>query len=288
MKTAVTADFADIGEDFIERPDKAEIVPAEGAQPVEMAVELRNVTVTYRLYDERPTSFKESVIRAVKERKIRYYESFEAVSDVSFSVPKGQIVGIIGSNGAGKSTLLKAISGVLIPARGEVIVKGSMDSLISLGAGFDHELNAVENIYLYGSLHQISRAEIKERIPKILEFAELEEFAYTPIKYYSSGMFARLGFACAIDKDPDVLLVDEVLAVGDERFNNKSRKRMQELLDSDKTIIMVSHGINAMVKLADQIAVLSKGKLVFFGDPKEAAKVYRGESYESALDGQRL
>src|SRR5690606_3035619 len=184
---------------------------------------------------------------------------------------KGTILGIIGGNGAGKSTLLKAISGVLRPSKGEVIVNGSLDSLISLGAGFDHELNAIENIYLYGSLHQMPRDEIKRRIPKILEFAELEEFAYTPIKYYSSGMFARLGFSCAIDTDPDVLLVDEVLAVGDERFNEKSRKRMEELLQSGKTIIMVSHGINQLVKIAHEIALLSKGRLIYHGDPKEAA-----------------
>jgi ABC-type polysaccharide/polyol phosphate transport system ATPase subunit len=283
--TVAQPDLADI-EDLDSIPDREHAAPDPASE--EHAVEINNVTITYRLYDERPTSLKESLIRAAKERKFRYYSTFDAVSDVSFCVPKGKIVGIIGSNGAGKSTLLKAISGVLLPSVGTVKVHGALDSLISLGAGFDHDLNAVENIYLYASLHQIPREEIKERIPKILEFAELEEFAYTPIKYYSSGMYARLGFSCAIDTNPDVLLVDEVLAVGDERFSKKSRNRMMELIKSDKTIIMVSHGVSALTKIADKIAVLSKGRLVFYGDPQEAAEVYRDESYETALDGKRL
>jgi ABC-type polysaccharide/polyol phosphate transport system ATPase subunit len=254
----------------------------------EIAVDIQNVTIVYRSYNERPTSFKETVLRFFKTGKLRYFSTFAAVSDVTFSVRKGEIVGIIGSNGAGKSTLLKAISGVLPPSKGRVKVEGKLDSLISLGAGFDHDLNAIENIYLYGSLHQIAKEEIEKRIPKILEFAELKDFAYTPIKYYSSGMFARLGFACAIDTDPDVLIVDEVLAVGDERFNKKCRKRMEQLLASGKTILMVSHGVNNLVNLADNIALLSKGRLVFFGDPEEAARLYRSEDYQTALDGHRF
>ncbi len=253
-----------------------------------IAVDVHDLTIRYRSYNQRPTSLKEAIIRAVKERRLRHYSTFEAVSGVSFQVRKGEILGIIGSNGAGKSTLLKAISGVLPPASGYVRVQGKIDSLISLGAGFNHELNAIENIYLYGSLHQISREEIKKRIPKILEFAELEEFAYTPIKYYSSGMYARLGFACAIDTDPDVLIVDEVLAVGDERFNKKCKKVMKGIIRSDKTILMVSHGIDALVDMADSIAVLSKGKLIYHGNPEEAAKIYRDPDYQTALDGNRL
>ena len=167
-------------------------------------------------------------------------------------------------------------------------MRGELDSLISLGAGFDPELNAIENIYLYGSLHGRDKETIKERIPHILEFAELEEFAQTPIKYYSSGMYARLGFSCAIDTNPDILIVDEVLAVGDERFNKKCRAVFNEFLESDKTIIMVSHGVTMLERIAHQIGVLSKGELIFFGDPKEAVKVYRDPSYQSSLDGNRL
>lgn len=252
------------------------------------AVEVNDICVTYRAYTERPGTFKELVLNYIRNRKAKYFTTFEALSHVSFQVPKGKIVGFIGSNGAGKSTLLKVLSGVLKPSTGEVTTRGKVDSLIKLGAGFDRELNAIENIYLYASLYQKSRDEIESRVPKILEFAELEEFAHTPIRYYSSGMFARLGFACAIDMNPDILLVDEVLAVGDERFNKKSRDKMLELLQSGKTIIMVSHNINMLQRTADQLGVLSKGRLIFFGDPTEAVKVYRADTYETSLDGKRL
>ncbi len=254
----------------------------------EYAVEVENVTVSFRAYKERPTSLKESILKFIREGRYKYYSTFNALENVSFKVPRGQIVGIIGSNGAGKSTLLRTISGTLPPGSGKVTVHGELDSLIKLGAGFDSELNAIENIYLYGSLHGFSRKEIKERVPKILEFAELEEFAQTPIKYYSSGMYARLGFSCAIDTDPDVLLVDEVLAVGDARFNNKCKQVFSKFLNGGKTIIMVSHGISMLEKTANQIGVLSKGRLIYFGDPSEAVRVYNSDDYESALDGKRL
>jgi len=254
----------------------------------EYAAEIKDITVSYRLYQQRPTSLKETLLRMLKERKIHYYTSFDALSGVSFKVPRGTIVGVIGSNGSGKSTLLKTLTGVLPPSRGKIITQGTIDSLIHLGSGFDSELNAVENIFLYGSLHNRPREETKERVSKILEFAELQEFAYTPVKYYSSGMFARLGFSCAIDIDPDLLLVDEVLAVGDERFNKKCKAEFKKFLDSNRTIIMVTHAISMIEKMAHQIVVLEKGKLIFFGDPKEAVEVYRDESYKSSLDGQRL
>ncbi|MCB0354769.1 MAG: ABC transporter ATP-binding protein [Bdellovibrionales bacterium] len=256
--------------------------------PEDTAIDVDNITVTYRAYTERPGTFKEIALNFIKERKARYYTTFDALSEVSFKVPKGKIVGFIGSNGAGKSTLLKTLSGVLKPASGIVTAKGRIDSLISLGSGFDREANAIENIYLYGSLHRVPRDVIKARVPKILAFAELEEFAYTPVRYYSSGMYARLGFACALDMNPDILLVDEVLAVGDERFRKRSREAMDNLLLSGKTIVMVSHAINMLRDFADIIGVLSKGKLIYYGDPFEAVKVYRDESYEVALDGKRL
>ncbi|MDC0358819.1 ABC transporter ATP-binding protein, partial [Oligoflexia bacterium] len=264
--------------------------PAEAAVLDEPSytVEVRNVTVAYRSYKERPTSLKESLLKLAKTRKIKYYSTFDALADVSFSVASGKILGVIGSNGAGKSTLLRTMAGTLKPVHGEIITRGSVDSLIQLGAGFDSDLNAIENIYLYGSLHQQSRKEIKSRIPKILEFAELEEFALTPIKYYSSGMNARLGFSCAIDTDPDILLVDEVLAVGDERFNKKCRKVFNDFIKSNKTIIMVSHSCSTIEKVADQVLLLSKGRVAFLGDPKEAVAMYRDQNYELSLDGNRL
>lgn len=254
----------------------------------EIAVEVQDVTVAYRSYKERPTTLKESLLKFVKTGKLRYYSTFNALDNISFSVEKGKILGVIGSNGAGKSTLLRTIAGTLKPVAGRITANGSLDSLIQLGAGFDSDLNAIENIYLYGSLHQLSQKQIKERVPRILEFAELEEFALTPIKYYSSGMNARLGFACAIDTNPDILLVDEVLAVGDERFNKKCKKFFNRFIEEKKTIIIVSHNVNMLEKTADSILLLSKGKVVFDGDPSEAVAMYRDQSYELSLDGARL
>ena len=247
------------------------------------AVELDQVTVSYRSYRERPTSIKEGIIRFAKTGKLKYYSTFDAVSNVSFKVKKGQIFGIIGSNGAGKSTLLRTIVGVLPPANGQIKINGSIDSLITLGAGFDPDLNAIENIYLNGSLHQLTKEEITQRVPAIIEFAELQEFALTPIKYYSSGMNARLGFATAIDKDPDILVVDEVLAVGDERFRVKCENFFENFIARKKTVIIVSHSLTYLEKKADIIAVLSRGKLVFMGEPKEAIRIYKSEAYQTAL-----
>jgi len=251
-------------------------------------IEVRDVVVKYRAYKERPSTLKEHVLGYLKSGKFRYYSSFEALSHVNFTVEKGQILGVIGSNGAGKSTLLKVLNGVLKPSQGEVVRRGRVDSLITLGAGFDAELNAVENIFLYGSLHSIPKREIEKRLDKILDFAELKEFSLTPIKYYSSGMRARLGFACAIDTDPDILLLDEVLEVGDERFKRKCREEMRKLLSSGKTIILVAHSMSTIEKLSNKVVVLSKGRVVFEGDPKEAISLYRDKKYETALDGKRI
>ncbi|MCC6932944.1 MAG: ABC transporter ATP-binding protein [Deltaproteobacteria bacterium] len=258
----------------------AELTSQELADDIAVSVE--NITVAYRSYKQRPTSLKENLIAFLNTGKLRYYSTFDALSDVSFQVKKGQIFGVIGSNGAGKSTLLRTIVGVLRPVTGQIRANGSVDSLIQLGAGFDPELNAIENIYLNGSLHCLSYEEITERIPRIIEFAELEEFALTPIKYYSSGMFARLGFAAAIDKDPDILIVDEVLAVGDERFRKKCNAVFDSFIARGKTIVTVSHNLNYLRDNAHIIALLRKGKLLFVGDPKEALALYSSDSYQSA------
>lgn len=258
-------------------------------EPKGLALDVRDITVQYRAYQERPGTFKEHVLKFAKTGKWpKYYSTFNALDGMSFSIEKGTSVGIIGSNGAGKSTLLKTLSGVIKPTAGEVVSHGKVDSLISLGAGFDKELNAIENIFLYGSLHRVPRAEIETRIPRILEFAELEEFKEMPVRYYSSGMFARLGFSCALDMDPDILLVDEVLAVGDSRFKSKSNQAMRKLLQSGRTIVIVSHSLTQMQDLAERIILLSKGKIIFDGDPKEAINLYLSKDYEVALDGKRF
>lgn len=247
------------------------------------AIDIRGVTVAYRSYKERPTSLKESLIRIVRGGGIRHYSTFDALNDVTLTVKKGTVLGLVGSNGSGKSTLLKVIAQVLPPSKGYARLNGTLASLIELGAGFDPELNAIENIYLNGSLHRKSKEQIRERVNHILEFAELAEFATTPVKYYSSGMYARLGFSVAIDIDPDILLVDEILAVGDERFSRKCEAVFKRFLESGKTIVLVSHDMTMMGKTAHEIALLSCGKLVYHGDPQTAIKMYLDEHYKTAL-----
>ena len=263
--------------------EEPEVIQSLDRVSQENAIEVKNITISFRSYQERPTTLKESIISYIRHQKLRYYSTFDALKDVSFAIPRGTVFGIIGSNGAGKSTLLRTIAGVLPPSKGEVHVKGKIDSLIQLGAGFDAELNAIENIYLNGSLHRRTKAEIKERLPHILDFAELEDFATTPIKYYSSGMYARLGFAVAIDHEPDILLVDEVLGVGDERFQDKCKAVFKRYLEERKTIVMVSHSMGSIEQMCDQVLLLSKGRVAFCGDPTEAVAMYRQEDYQTAL-----
>lgn len=253
--------------------------------PQEFAIQVENISVAYRRYAERPTSLKESMLKLITNRGRRYYSTFNALTQISFTVSRGEVVAIIGSNGSGKSTLLKVLAGVLTPATGEVRIRGLVSSLIELGAGFDPELNAVENLYLNGSLYRRSRAEMKQRIDPILDFAELSEFAYTPIKYYSSGMFARLGFSAAIDLNPDILIVDEILGVGDERFQNKCAEVFKRYILEGKTILMVSHAMTQVEELAQRVILLSKGRLAFIGEPTEAVRLYRDGSYENRLSG---
>jgi ABC-type polysaccharide/polyol phosphate transport system ATPase subunit len=248
-----------------------------------LAFELADVTVGYRSYRERPSSLKETLIRFFRTGKLKHYSTFNALDSLTLTIPKGQVFGIIGSNGSGKSTLLKVLAQVLKPTSGTVRVNGSIASLIELGVGFDPELNAIENIYLNGSLFKKSRKEIEKRVDIILDFAELREFATTPIKYYSSGMAARLGFAAAIDIDPDILLVDEILAVGDERFHAKCGEVFKRFLASGKTIVIVSHDMNLIQSTAQQAVLLSKGKVVYHGSPQKAVELYRDDSYRSAL-----
>lgn len=249
----------------------------------EYAIEVEDVTVRYRSYSQQPTSLKEAVLKFVRTGRLRYYSDFNALSKLSFKVKKGCFLGVIGSNGAGKSTLLRVLSGVLPPSEGRVVTHGSVDSLIQLGAGFDTELTAQENIFLYESLRGKSRREISARVEHILDFAELREFSSTPIKYFSSGMAARLGFSCAMDIDPDILLIDEILAVGDERFALKCKTVFTGFLNAGKTVVLVSHNVDQLAAECHQILVLSRGEIAFIGDPKEALKVYRDAHYGTRL-----
>lgn len=269
MATALPIDTEIAGQNSVARSNA--IISAE------------NISVAYRSYKERPSSLKESVIKFMRTGKFPASSTFKALSDVSFSIPRGTVFGMIGSNGSGKSTMLKVLAGVLKPTGGQVRVRGTVASLIELGVGFDPELNAVENIYLNGSLHKRSRKQIKDRVNSIIDFAELHDFASTPIKYYSSGMAARLGFSVAIEIDPDILLIDEILAVGDERFQAKCMDVFHKFLARGKTIVMVSHDLEMISRTATRIGLLSRGHLVFDGDPKQAVQMYRDNSYETAL-----
>lgn len=262
----------------MQQPDSTFDFPAQ-----HVAIEVDDVTVAYRSYRERPTSLKESIVKFLRTGKLRHWSTFNALSGVSFCVPRGTVLGIIGSNGSGKSTLLKVLAQVLHPTRGSARLHGTVSSLIELGAGFDPELTAVENIFLNGTLHRRSVTEIRRRIGDILEFAELQDFANTPIKYYSSGMYARLGFSVAIDINPDILLVDEILAVGDERFQSKCHAVFERFIREGKTIVIVSHSTEMLLGLASTIALLSKGQLVFMGAPDTAVQMYRDNSYLALL-----
>jgi ABC-type polysaccharide/polyol phosphate transport system ATPase subunit len=258
--------------------------PESSTAVAPIAVSLENVTVAFRSYKERATSLKEALLRLLRRGRLKRYETFHALHKVTLQIPRGCVFGIIGSNGSGKSTMLKVISQVLPPTSGRVDVSGRVASLIELGAGFDPELNAIENIFLHGALHRRSRSFMEKRIEHILEFAELKEFAHTPIKYYSSGMFARLGFSVAVDIEPDILIVDEILAVGDERFHEKCNKVIEELKQKGTTIILVSHDLLMIEKLCHRCVVLARGVICAAGTPEEAIKTYRDASYQVSLN----
>jgi ABC-type polysaccharide/polyol phosphate transport system ATPase subunit len=203
------------------------------------------------------------------------YEKLWALKGVSFEVRRGEVLGIIGPNGAGKSTLMKIIAQVLPPTSGRVRVDGSIAPMIELGAGFNSEMTGIENVVLYGTLLGRDPNEMRTRVPAIAEWAELEEFIDTPIRNYSSGMLARLGFAVATDQRPDVLVVDEVLSVGDESFQSKSGKRIESMIADGTSVVLVSHVLGTVSELSDRVLWLDHGTIVKEGDPKDIVASYR-------------
>ncbi len=236
-------------------------------------VRLENVSVRYRVPSERIGTFKEYIIRRL-QRKIRH-QSFLALKDVYLSVRKGEVFGIIGNNGAGKSTLLKLVARVLHPTEGRVWVKGRVAPLLEFGAGFHPELTGRENVFLNGALLGFTHKQMEEKFDRIVDFAELWDFIDAPLRTYSSGMWARLGFAVATDVEPDVLIVDEVLAVGDESFQRKSAARMQEFRDKGVSILLVSHNMQVIKSMCRRAAWLDHGEIKFLGQSSEAIKAYR-------------
>lgn len=239
------------------------------------AIELKNVSVQYRIPTERMGTFKEYAIRWL-QRKISFAH-FWALNDVSFTVRKGEVFGLIGRNGAGKSTTLKVISRVLRPTKGRVLVYGKTAPLIELGAGFHPELSGRENIFLNGALLGYTQEQMEAVYDEIVDFAELRPFIDAPIRTYSSGMAARLGFAAATAHVPDILILDEILSVGDEAFQQKSFDRLLGFQKHGTTIVMVSHGMGRVEELCDRAALLDHGRLVALGKPSEVIAEYRAE-----------
>jgi len=238
------------------------------ARPV--AVEAVEVSKKFRLIKERNNSLKATVMRG---RRV-VAEDFWALRDVSFEVYEGETFGLIGENGSGKSTMLKCLTKILRPNHGSVAVHGKVSALLELGAGFHHELSGRENVFLNGAILGLSQKELRRRFDEIVDFAGIGDFIDEPVKNYSSGMYVRLGFSVAINVDPDVLLVDEVLAVGDEAFQRKCNEKFAELRNNGKTIVLVSHGMSSVQNLCDRVAWFSHGHLMQVGPPNEVIEAY--------------
>ena len=237
------------------------------------AIEVENVGMKFNMSYEKVDDFKDYVIKLIK-RQLNYKE-FWALKDISFKIKKGDRVGIVGLNGAGKSTLLKVISGVLKPTEGKVKISGSIAPLLELGAGFNKQYTGVENIYLYGAMLGHSKAFINEKFDEIVKFSELGDFINVPVKNYSSGMKSRLGFAIATIVEPDILILDEVLSVGDAKFRKKSTNKIKSMIENDVTVLFVSHSIEQVLELCNKAILLEKGHLVAYGNSEEIAELYQ-------------
>ncbi|WP_083511861.1 ABC transporter ATP-binding protein [Alicyclobacillus acidiphilus] len=248
---------------------------------MEPAITVDHVTKTYRVHTGKNTTLKDRVINAGRAR----YQEFVALSDVSFTVERGTTVALIGSNGSGKSTALKLISRILYPDKGEIHLNGRVSSLLELGAGFHPDFTGVENIFLNASLLGLSRKEIRNKLQSIIEFSEIGDFIHEPIRSYSSGMYMRLAFSIAIAVEPDILLLDEVLAVGDAAFQAKCFSKIQEMQKQGVTIVLVSHDSSMIEKLCDHVVWLHNSVVKMQGPPRECIPVYLETIFESSQAG---
>ena len=235
------------------------------------AITVKDVTKIYKLYEKPIDRLKESLSLTHKE----YHRKFYALNNISFEVKKGETVGIIGTNGSGKSTILKIITGVLTPTTGEVVVDGTISALLELGAGFNMDYTGIENIYMNGTMMGFSRKEMEEKLQDILDFADIGDFVYQPVKTYSSGMFVRLAFALAINVEPEILIVDEALSVGDVFFQSKCYRRMEEIRKKGTTILMVTHDMGSIIKYCNRVVLLNKGDFVAEGAPGHMVDLYK-------------
>lgn len=239
-------------------------------------IRLINVGMKFNLGIEKNNSIKESFIRLFqkKDKNRRVKSDFWALKNISFDIEKGEVIGLIGSNGAGKSTLLKIVSGVMKPTEGAVIVNGVVSPMIELGAGFDPELTARENIFLNGAVLGYSKKFIEEKFDEIVEFSELKEFLDVPIKNFSSGMTAKLAFSISTIVNPEILIVDEILSVGDIKFQEKSKNKMISMIKGGTTVLYVSHSIQAIKELCTKVVWIEHGNIVMIGDSKEVCDTY--------------
>ncbi len=237
-----------------------------------VAVEVSHVSMKFNLSSQRVDSLKEYIIKLIKGEL--QYNEFWALKDVSFTLHRGERLGILGLNGAGKSTLCKAVAGVYKPTEGTIKKKGVLAPLLELGAGFDREYTAAENIFLYGAVLGYSREFLESKFDEIIEFAELQDFVDVPIKNFSSGMKSRLGFSICTAVCPDILILDEVLSVGDRKFRKKSEARVKEMIDQGVTVLFVSHSLEQVRRICDKAIILEHGQLLAFGDVEEIADIY--------------
>ena len=236
-----------------------------------LAISVQDVTKIYRLYDK-PI---DRLLEAMSITKKTYHKKFFALDKISFEIEKGTTVGIIGTNGSGKSTILKIITGVLNPSSGNVEVEGNISALLELGAGFNMDYTGIENIYMNGTMMGFSREEMEKKLPEILEFADIGDFVHQPVKTYSSGMFVRLAFALAINVEPEILIVDEALSVGDVFFQAKCYKKMEEIRQKGTTILMVTHDMGSVIKYCDKVILLNRGSFVAEGKAGEIVDLYK-------------
>jgi len=255
-----------------------------GMSSSSIVIRLESITQRFRVIQERPDTLRELFSKFFRHQSS--YHDFDAVKNVSFEVPQGQMLGLIGRNGSGKSTLLKIIAGVYRPTAGRVTVKGSLAPLIELGAGFHHELTGRENILLNGLLMGYSKREMQEREQRIIDFAEIGDFIDSPVKQYSSGMYTRLAFSVATEIDPEILLIDEILAVGDAPFQEKCFERLRNFRKAGKTILFVSHSMAQVAAQCDRALLIGHGSIMADGDPNEVIDVYKSSMTPEAVGAQ--
>lgn len=242
---------------------------------MEKTIVVDNVSMRFNLATERVDSLKDLIIKKLKFQSVSF-EEFWALRDISFTVDKGESCALIGANGSGKSTMLKIISGILAPTKGHVEVNGSIAPLIELGAGFDYELTGRENIFLNGAILGYSKKLMLEKYDEIVDFSELREFIDVPVKNYSSGMVARLGFSIATIVKPDILVVDEILAVGDQAFQDKCHKRLEDMMNNGTTVLLVSHSAPDIKRICQKAVWIDRSNLRFVGSVDDALQLYNG------------